>query len=230
MIIGEHKTTMVDTIYSNIRKDIAQRYLRPGQKINVKELSDRYGTSETPVKLALNRLVTENIIEHFPRQGMQVKLVSVEEIEEIIEMRMMLDLFYTKEIIKTVNYNEDLRDRLAKNVHDHMRMISDPSYVDSPDAYLENYRYDEEFHDFYLKCSGSKKIVEIFHYINPFLYANYTYGKQSRERDIEGVREHEAILNAILGGDEQALRKAVIDHNMSTKQTVSLILKVNKLL
>lgn len=224
------KTTLVDTIYSNIRKDITQRILKPGQKINVKELTERYGVSQTPVKLALSRLISENIIENFPRQGMQVRLVQVEDIEEIFDTRLMLDLYYTKEIITTVNYNENLRIQLERNVEEHLKVITAPDYLEYPEAYLKNYEYDAQFHELYLKCTGSKLIVDIFRYINPYLYTNYIYRKQSREKDISGVREHEAILNAIKSEDEAALKEAVTIHQQNAKRAVGLILRVNKMI
>ena len=224
------KVTLVDTIYANIRRDITKRVLLPGQRINIQELAERYGASQTPVKLALNRLISENIIENFPRQGMHVKLASAEEIEEIFDMRLMLDLYLTKEIITTVNYNEDVRNHLSKNVEEHMRLITSEEYESSLDSYLENYRMDREFHEMYLKCTGSKKILDIFYYIGPYLYTNYIFRKQSREKDVSGVKEHEYILQAILNEDEEELKRVVTMHNKNAKRAVGLIIKVNQIL
>lgn len=224
------KATLVDTIYASIRKDITQHVLLPGQKINIKELSERYNASETPIKLALNRLISDKVIENFPRQGMRVQSVQADEIDEIFDMRLMLDLNYTKEIITTVNFNEALRDELRKNVEAHLQIVADLS-PDSPvDAYLQNYQYDYKFHELYLKCSGNKKIVDIFHYINPFLYSNYIFRRQSKEKDISGVKEHESILNAILSEDEEALKEALRIHIYNAKRAIGLILKVDKIL
>ncbi|SNS17540.1 DNA-binding transcriptional regulator, GntR family [Anaerovirgula multivorans] len=224
------KTTLVDIIYANIRKDITQGILLPGQKINTKELSERYGASLTPIKLALNRLVSDKIIENFPRQGMKVKSVQADEIDEIFDMRLMLDLYYTKEIITTVNYNESLREEFRKNVEEHLKIVSDLT-PDSPvDAYIQNYSYDYKFHELFLKCSGNRKVVDMFHYINPFLYSNYTFGKQSKERDISGVKEHQVILDAILSQDEDALKEAIRVHIYNAKTAIALILKVYKIL
>lgn len=224
------KATLVDTIYASIRKDITQHVLLPGQKINIKELSERYGASETPIKLALNRLISEKIIENFPRQGMKVQSVQAEEIEEIFDMRLMLDLYYTKEIITTVNFNEALRTELAKNVEEHLKIVASLNSDSPVDDYLKNYNYDYVFHELYLKCSGNKKVVDMYHYINPFLYSNYIFRRQSREKDISGVKEHEAILNAILSEDEQSLKEALKVHIYNAKRAVGLILKVDKIL
>ena len=224
------KTTLVDTMYENIRGDITKHVLLPGERININELAERYGASQTPIKLALNRLVSENIIENFPRQGMRVKLVSPEEIEEIFSMRLMLDLYAVPEIITTVNYSEDVRNKLLDNIKVHMAFVESDEYGFSVEAYQKNYGMDRDFHEMYLKCSGSKKILDIFHYIDPFLYTNYIFRQQSREKDLAGIKEHEGILNAILAKDAEEVRRAITLHNENAKRAVGLILKVNQIL
>ncbi|MGV8149847.1 MAG: GntR family transcriptional regulator [Alkaliphilus sp.] len=93
------KQTLVDKVCENIRIDIIKQDLKPGDKIDIKSLSDKYGVSATPLKMALNRLVSENIIQNFPRQGMYIKTIKPEEINEIFEVRQMMDLYYARDII-----------------------------------------------------------------------------------------------------------------------------------
>ncbi|MFV0314168.1 MAG: GntR family transcriptional regulator, partial [Anaerotignum sp.] len=199
------KFTLADTIYSNIREDITQHIILPGEKINVKELAIRYGVSETPVKFALNRLISENIIENFPRQGMKVHSVTAQEVDEIFDTRLMMDLYYMKQIILTVSFNDALKDELRKNTDEHLQLVTNLSPASPIEDYLRNYELDYKFHELYLKCSGNRKLVETFHYINPFLYSNFIFRRQSKAKDIMGVKEHIAILDAILSEDEFAL-------------------------
>lgn len=50
------KITLADQIYADIKKDITNKQLVSGEKINIKELARKYGVSDTPVKQALQRL------------------------------------------------------------------------------------------------------------------------------------------------------------------------------
>lgn len=224
------KKTLVDTIYDRIKKDITQHFLVPGQKINIKELSERYNASETPIKLALNRLISERIVENFPRQGMRVQLANASEIEEIFDIRLMLDLYFTKEIITTVNYNVELQTELVKNVDEHLALVEGLTPNSPVEDYMRNYALDFEFHELFLKCSGNRKIVDVFNFVNPFSYSNYIFRRQSKEKDVSGVIEHQNIVKALLSGDEDQLREALTIHNRNGKRAVSLILKVDKML
>ncbi|MDF2950637.1 MAG: GntR family transcriptional regulator [Anaerocolumna sp.] len=223
------KTTLVDSITERIRKDITMHILVPGDKINLKELSDRYGASETPVRLALNRLITENVIENFPRLGMRIKPLNPNTASETFDLRLMMELYYTKEIIASFKLNSALKDKITQNVEEHMATIQTLT-PDSPvEDYLKNYNFDMEFHSLYLKGSGNEMLLDLYHHINPFLYINYIYRRQSQERIIAGVVEHKEIMNAILDGDEALLREKITAHIENSKKSVTMILKIENI-
>jgi DNA-binding GntR family transcriptional regulator len=69
------------------------------------ESLERYKISETPIKQALNRLVSEDLVVSIPRKGMKVREVKLEELEEQFEMRYMFETFFIKKIINHVQKN-----------------------------------------------------------------------------------------------------------------------------
>lgn len=89
--------------------------------------------------------------------------------------------------------------------------------------------YDYKFHELYLKCTGNRKILDVYKSINPFVYSNYVFHRQSREKDVAGVMEHRQMLDAICEKDEQALKIAINTHYHNTKKTIMRVLKVEKL-
>ena len=226
-MVSKTKETLVDTICKNIRKDVLTHYLVPGQKIQIATLAERYGTSETPVKLALNRLISEKIIENYPRKGMRVHALNSNEANEIFDVRLMIDLYYTKEIIDSINVNSRLKEELLDNVKEHYALVS--GEINDSDDYIKNYNYDYRFHELYLKSSGNSKIVELYKNTNPFIYSNHLFRRQSKEKDIAGVEEHKQIMEAILNRDEELLRKYLKLHMENAKKAVCLILKVDQM-
>ena len=57
--------------------------LRQGERIDDKELYRILGVSRTPIREALIQLKNEEFIEIIPRCGIEVKKISLKEIEEI---------------------------------------------------------------------------------------------------------------------------------------------------
>lgn len=183
----------------------------------MKELAKKYGSSETPVKQALNQLVFEQIIENYPRHGMKIKSIDGEEAREIFQLRLMMDLYYTKEIIEAVRINRELRDALERNVEEHFEILEKYEKDNSVENYMEYYLQDARFH-------------ELYHSINPFIYSNYIFRKQSIEKNYSGLEEHRSIIQAIFDEDEERLKTCLKAHIDNALQAIEIIIKTDKML
>ena len=223
------KITLVDQIYLNIKEDIGNKVLFFGQKINVKELSRKYEVSDTPVKQALNRLISDHMVISVPNKGMSVRHVSIEELDEIFDMRLMMDLYFMKDILSTFSYNKILQEQMRKNIEEHSAFLQTIT-EDDPQKSSTYYNFDSSFHELYLTGSGNQKVIETFRNLNPFMYSSYAYMQQSQIRNIECVEEHQAIFDAILKQDPQELKAAIETHLLNSQKTMHLIFKVNQIL
>lgn len=224
------KITLAESVYERIRRDIITNQLKPGEKINIRELCSRYEASETPIRLALNRLASENIIEHFPRRGMRVKSLNINLCEETFDLRLMLESYYIPNVIMTLTTNEAMRMALRSNVEENLKIVQRLT-PDSPiDDYLVNYEYDIGFHHLLIKCSGNKLLMDLYQFLNPFLYVNYVYNKQSKERLLTGIQEHQEIMEHLLNGNEAGARQALTTHLSNSKRVIISILKIDNIL
>jgi DNA-binding GntR family transcriptional regulator len=68
----------VAAIHDTIRQDIIFLRLRPGMRISENELARRFGTSRTPIREALVRLVDEGLTEVWPQRGTFVTRISLQ--------------------------------------------------------------------------------------------------------------------------------------------------------
>ena len=66
-------TSLVDVVADKIRQNIYTGKYEAGKKLIVRELSEEFGVSHTPVKDALNRLISEGYVEALPRRSMVVR-------------------------------------------------------------------------------------------------------------------------------------------------------------
>ena len=220
------RSTLANAAYNNIKNDIIEGYLRPGEKVKIKELGERYNVSETPIKQALAMLTSEGLIENIPRKGMRIKMITWEEIDEIFDIRLMMELFYKSDIITAVKYNSTLKKALEENVHQNLELINNATQLDQ---HKKGYQMDNTFHELYLKCSGNQKAVEIYRNLNPHAYSNYIYGRQPKEKTLAGISEHQQIVNAIIKQDEDALEEAIRLHIENAKAIIQLLLKVDSI-
>ncbi|AEJ40195.1 glutamyl-tRNA(Gln) amidotransferase subunit A [Sulfobacillus acidophilus TPY] len=79
-----------DKVYQQIKSDIRERRLEPGEKITIRGLADRYGVSTTPIREALQRLHADGLL-IFKRRAIIVRSLSAEEVHKIFEIRGRLE-------------------------------------------------------------------------------------------------------------------------------------------
>ncbi len=221
------KNTLANQIYRQMKEDISNKVYQPGEKLNIKELSRKYDVSDTPVKQALLRLEEDKLVVNVPNKGMSVRAVSLEEMDDIFALRMMMDSYFIKDIISTLSFNETIRQQLLENLQAQKDYIADEAARADRELF---YQLDLQFHTLYLSCVGNSKLLELSRAMNPFMYTAYQYMQQSHVRDEECVAEHEEILTAALQKDEERLKNALQAHILRSKRAVHLIFKVNQLL
>jgi DNA-binding GntR family transcriptional regulator len=83
----------VDTkrAYGLLRERITTLELAPGSPINEQQLAEDLGMGVTPVREALKLLAHENLVVITPRHGLYVADVNVADLEQISEMRLLLE-------------------------------------------------------------------------------------------------------------------------------------------
>ncbi len=220
------KSTLANQIYKELKNSITKKDYAPGEKLNIKELARRYNVSDTPVKQALQRLVDEKLVVNTPNKGMSVRALTPHELNDIFDMRLMMDTFFIKDIISTLNYNDSLRQQLIENLEEQKRFVQTTESSLYPEKYFS---MDMEFHTLFLTASGNQKAVDVLVNLQPFTYASGTYLNQPHNRDCECVAEHEEILNAAFHGDCDALNQAVQTHIENSRRALQLIFKVNQM-
>lgn len=221
------KTTLADTLVDQIRKAIITGEFQPGEKINIKELTMKYGVSETPLRTALNRLLAENLIDNYPRQGMRVRPINIETCRETFELRRMMELYYADKMTKAYSVDSSLRRALASNISRHHELVSNFPQDMSFDDYMKIYDIDMAFHSMLLTCACNKMLMSVYSNLNPFQYIYYVYDRQSPERLMTGVDEHRSIIDALDSGDSEQVKSRLAAHLDAASDTIITILKIS---
>lgn len=81
----------VDAAYSELRQVLQSGALGPGDRLGEVELAERFGISRTPVREALRRLAADGLVEISPNRGARVVKWSLQEMQEIFELRALLE-------------------------------------------------------------------------------------------------------------------------------------------
>jgi GntR family transcriptional regulator, carbon starvation induced regulator len=92
--------SLIEVALQQMKKSIICCELAPGEKLKVAELSQNYGLSSSPIREALNRLAQEGIVEASENKGFRVARLSVEDFQQITQLRRLLECEALAEAIR----------------------------------------------------------------------------------------------------------------------------------
>ena len=78
-------------LVQKLERDIVTGVLKPGDKLDERSLSERFGVSRTPVREALQTLAGSGLVATMPRRGTIVAAITVAELIEMFEVMAELE-------------------------------------------------------------------------------------------------------------------------------------------
>src|SRR6266850_5004887 len=132
-----------------LRELILKGEFGPRERISEHPLSARLGVSRTPIRLALERLANEGLLEPYPTGGFIVRQFTLDDIWDGIEIRALLEGAAARLAAERLNDEQEL-DPLRKLQHD-MDEMGEPTVETFP-AYLE---FNDLFHSELLRLAKS---------------------------------------------------------------------------
>ena len=198
--------TKSEFIYQQVRREIVEGQLQPGQRLRLAELAERFGISEMPVREALRRLQHDDLIQFENHRGATVSDLGLERTIEIIAVRTYLEVFALTE---AVPFHDEKSIKQLRALITSMRRIKDP------DQYSDLNR---RFHKLLIEpCPNAFVKTEIDGLWNKvWKTRGQSIFQLVPKRLVDATREHEEIFEAIVDGKTEQARCAAMAHRELT--------------
>ena len=189
--------TRATNLYDQLRGDLLGGELEPGSKLAIEALAERYETSATPLREALNRLVSDGLVQRREQRGFVVAAISEQDLAEITKTRCWLEEVALRESIAhhSTAWEEALvlaHHRLAKTP----RSLSDKTFQDNPDWEPLH----RAFHRALISGCGSRWLLN---FCDQLADQHHRYRRLSAPRAFAKRKvssEHQQLVEAALSG------------------------------
>ncbi|MDH6286484.1 GntR family transcriptional regulator [Rhodococcus opacus] len=196
-----------------LRQMIISGELAPGQSLSEVSLAETFGISRTPIREALKQLQIEGLVEIRPRVGTFVAVPSRREINELFEMKQLL---------------EGGAARLMAARGDVPELTAMKANVREADAAVEagdTERYAQLVHDFHeILIAGADNGKLATHYrllMNQLAYGRLVKTSLSQPgRSLESEREHHTVLELIIAKDGIGAENYMRRHVQASQQAL----------
>ena len=217
-LLQSHSLTTL--VQRELERRILAGDLSPGDKLNEEALAAQFNVSRGPVREAFRALESSGLVRTEKNRGVFVRQVSVDEADEIYEVRAGLDELIGRSLASRIQPGQltQLRE-LLKKMQQAARGRSVEHY----------YPLNVQFHDMLAQFTGNGTLLN--HYrrlVNELhLYRRETLARGPDSFPIS-TREHAAIVDALARRDGDRAGKLMYDHAMESRERLHATLKGRK--
>ena len=219
------ETTLAEKAYRRLRLEIIAGVLKPHSPLRLEMLKERYGLSFSPLREALNRLQAERLVVPSESRGFRVAGVSLDEMWDAIETRILIDVQGLRRSIE--RGDDDWEASVLASFHAFSRcagrLAKEPADPDG-ERWEELEDRHRDFHLSLVASSGSRWLVELSQqlyaqterYRRPMMLA--PGHSQMPPRDFEG--EHRTLMEAAVDRDADRAALLLDQHYRRTGELI----------
>ena len=183
--------------------------LRAGAKLTEAALAARLGVSRGPVREAFRALEEIGLVRIEKNRGVFVRSVSVEEADQIYEIRAILDEWIGRRLAQTATSEQIAAFRAD------VERLEKAAVRNDVDGY---YHLNLEFHDRLVAACGNPKLATTYRrLVNELsLYRRETLGREGTM--VVSTREHREIVERIASRNAAAAGRAMLEHVLASRE------------
>ena len=185
---NDNRGAVHDLVYREIRQSLMVGTFAPGEKVSLRSLAQQVGTSLTPVRGAVNRLIAEGAFQVLPNRWVMIPAMTEEKFDEITHWRVQLETEATRRACRNVtkgliNKVESINRKIHKVVEQGR---------DRKDLLNENYRFHFTIYRDAKSTILLPMIESLWLQCGPF-----TYYSLLSPRDLWNAKHHDSIIRCL---------------------------------
>lgn len=197
--------TLSDEVFESLVKDILSGVVEPGARLDEPSICRKFGVSRTPIREALRRLSGTGLVDVAPRKGVTVARIDVEQLNNMFEALAEFEGLCSR--LSSVRMTTLEKKRLEVLNTTRQERIADG---DKDFAGLNN-----EFHEFIYQGGHNPSIASVARgfrqRLAPFRSLQFVPGHTEYS-----FHEHDEIVRAVVGSDEDRAYELMRDHVIGT--------------
>lgn len=204
--------------YHGIRRMLYTKELTPGQKIAYRDLAEKLKLSPTPIIQALKWLELQGFVFHEPKRGYSMAPFSLKEIEELYELRELIEPSLVPATIQ--NINKDGLKALKAALEAHLTA--------EREFYLKERLFkNKEFHMTLASLSGKETQIRILQNVFDMLFLKYGGNYLPMSSLTATDQEHQEIFDAVALRNLERAQTVLKNHLTNVKiQVLSSVRKI----
>lgn len=206
---NELPESAAEYVYKYLREGIVKGMFRPYQRLFEEWVARELNVSRTPVREAFLRLYQEGWLVKDKTRGMVVKGFDEKELEEVIEVRALLEGYVARIIAER-------KDKKVINSLLHWLHLTEKALKDNDVG--RAIELNTSFHELLYRHCGNRVLTKLISQLHDYFYRHRVLLLNLPGMLEVSVNEHKRILDLIKRGKAEQTEKMAREHILRTKQ------------
>lgn len=211
------KPILRDEVYLSIKEAILTGEFAPGERISIGRLLQEIGFSPTPIREALLKLEQEGFVSRLPRGGFVVSRFTQKDIDQIFDIRSLLESYAVGLAIQYVKKEDILW--LERNIKESEQFIQKKEWNKVS-------KLNTEFHDYLNRLSENERLLSIINELRDQIFQFRSAILRVPLKAKISIDHHKKMIDAIKKRDIQLLKKLAQEHIQIGKEVI--LAEINK--
>lgn len=205
-----------DVVYHTLRDAILKGEIEPGERLMEIHLANRLGVSRTPIREAIRMLEKEGLAVTFPRKGAQVAKMSIKDLDDVIDIREMLDVLSARNACDKITDGDF---KMLDKAHNDFKIAIEGKNT------RKIVEADEKFHNVIYGVADNSKLLDIVVTLREQMY-RYRFEYVKNESVLQGLwDEHSNIVGYLKSRDKDKLEKMMVSHLRNQYKAVKSMIR-----
>jgi DNA-binding GntR family transcriptional regulator len=206
--------SLSDQVYEHLRIAIIRSELQPGEKLVELDIAAQMGTSQGPVREALQRLERDGLVERRARSATFVTSISTDEMYELFSIRSVIEGFAIQRTAQKIT---------TAQCADLDELIQKMAQAGSQKEMIALAEYDIQFHRRLVEWSGSVGLLRVWTPLSSQIERFIVQSHPMHYPDfVEVGTRHQPIVDALRQHDGDSAARIVQEHIMLIWSKINL--------
>lgn len=189
---------LTDRAYERIRRDIISCAIAPGSEVSEAQLCSQYKLGKAGVRVALTKLSHDGLVRAIPRRGYRVVPVTLQDIQDVFELRLMLEPRAARMAAGKVNSQQ------LRGYDEICRAGYEPGDARSTGRFLEA---NKAFHVAIAQATGNARLAAAIEHLLDEMTRLLHLGLGLRKGPQETLHEHKSLVKALARADGETAER-----------------------
>lgn len=205
-----------DMVFDVLMNAIMSGQLSPGERLLEVQLAEEMGVSRTPVREAIRRLELEGFVVMLPRKGAYVAGVSIEDVENVYEIRTALETLAVRLAAQ----------RMVDDDYRQLDALVERMQATWQEGDVDNWvKLDASFHELLYRFSRNDRLAQLMANVMEQISRYRILSLANVEVRHNSLDEHQEVISALRLRDSEQAAAAAARHIENTKQSLVRMLE-----